>query len=126
MKPYLKQIGYDIDEAEKLAKQINEASWVYDNLDKIVANLYQFDRINIRRLSIRQLYLAKDMDWCYRYVQNHKVGGKKPEEPIYDENDFVQLENTIRNSAAYQSLESDPRLITAMMQRLQKYLVKNP
>ena len=77
VKSYLKQVGYDIEEAQKLAQQINEASWVYDHLDKIIDNLHQFQTINISRLSIRQLYLAKDMDWCFRYVQNLKVGGKK-------------------------------------------------
>ena len=126
VKPYLKQVGYEKENAEKLSKSINEACWVYDNLQRILNNLLQFDSINVRRLSMRQLYLAKDLHWCLRYVQDHKVQGSKPQEPIYDEEDFKALEDSIRNSNAYGSLEKNPKLITAMLLRLQKNLVKNP
>ena len=126
VKPYFKQLGYEDKDAETFSRSINEASWVYDNLHRIIHNVEQFKCINLRRLSIRQLYLAKDFHWCLRYAQDQKGRGKKPEDPVYDEDDFQDLTTLIRNSAAYVSLEKDPKLITALLHRLQKNLVQNP
>ena len=124
-KPYLKYIGYSEKTATELANDINEAAWVYENLHTIVNNITQFDNISICRLSLNQLYLARQMSWCYQYSENQKGRGKKPEDPVYDEQDFKDLEGLIRSSAAYISLDKDPRLITAMMKRFQRNLVKH-
>ena len=126
VKPYLKQTGYSDELAGKLVKDINEAAWVYDHLQKIINNLVMFESINIRRLSMRQLYLAKDVDWCHRYVEDHRVKGSKPDEPVYEEQDFIALENLVRGSAAYQAVQDQPRLVTALLRRLQSNLVKRP
>ena len=126
VKPYLKNIGYEEEEAKQLSESINVASWVYDNLQGIVNNIFQFQYINIRRLSMRQLYLARDIHWCLRYVEDHRVRSKKPDNLAYREEDFNDLLTSVRNSAAYKDLDGDKRKITAMMLRLQKELVKRP
>ena len=124
---YLKHhLGYTEETATSLAKEINQAAWVYDNLHKILDNIYQFDNINICRLSLNQLFFAREMSWCYQYSENQKGRGKKPQEPVYSEQEFKDLEELIRSSPAYQSLDKDPRFITAMMRRLQRNLVKHP
>ena len=101
VKPYLKQTGYSDELAGKLAQDINEAAWVYDYLQKIIINLVMFESINIRRLSMRQLFLANDAEWCYRYVEDHRMKESKPDEPIYEEQDIIALENSIRCTTAY-------------------------
>ena len=50
----------------------------------------------------------------------------KPDEPVYEEQDFIALENLIRGSAAYQAVQNQPRLVTALLRRLQSNLVKRP
>lgn len=126
-KPYFKNhLGYTEETAESLAKEVNQAAWVYDNLHKILNNINQFDNIIISRLSINQLYFARELSWCYQYSENQKGRGKKPEELVYTEQDFKDLEGLIRSSPAYLSLDKDPRLITAMMRRLQRSLLKHP
>ena len=125
-KPYLKYIGYSEKTATSLANEINQAAWVYEYLHKIVDNINQFDNINICRLSLNQLFFARQMSWCYQYSESQKGRGKKPEDPVYSEQEFSDLEGLIRSSPAYLSLQKDPKLITAMLRRLQKNLVKNP
>ena len=101
VKSYLKQIGYNPEEAEQLSKRINEASWVYDNLQLIVNNLARFPSINIRRLSMRQLYLARDIHWCFRYVEDHRKTSNKPDELAYSEEDFNVLLDSVRKTVLH-------------------------
>ena len=55
VKPYFKQFGYADKDAESFSSSINEASWVYDNLHRIIHNVEQSKCINIRRLSIKTI-----------------------------------------------------------------------
>ena len=106
-KSYLKATGLAEDKAAALADNINLASSVYEHLKDIVDNVMQFENINIRRLSMNQLYLAKEISWCFQYLESLKCRGKKPEELVYNEQDFKDLENLVRSSAGYLALEKD-------------------
>ena len=126
-KSYLKATGlYNEDRATSLANEINLAASVYEHLKQIVDNVMQFDNINLRRLSMNQLNLAKEISWCYQYSENLKGRGKAPADLVYTEQDFKDLENLVRSSAAYLALEKDPKLISGMMKRLQTTLLKHP
>ena len=50
-------------EFDVFCQRVNEASWVFDNWDKIVTNLTdeRVFAIDARRLSMGQLYLAKNI-----------------------------------------------------------------
>ena len=52
------------EERQSLAKKINEAAWIYDNIETIDINLSLVRKdanVDIRRLSMAQLYSAKDL-----------------------------------------------------------------
>ena len=67
LKRHLVYIGVEDDEATELARTMNNAVKVYDNFQDITNNLMECRDIDIRRLSLHQLYLAKDMPWCLMY-----------------------------------------------------------
>ena len=69
-KPYLLSLGLDRKRATVMADKINRGSNVYDNLQRIINNLYGFPEIDIRRLSMKQLYMAKEESWCRIYAQS--------------------------------------------------------
>ena len=72
-------------EATTLARTINNAVWVYDNFKKITHNLtLECKEIDIRRLSLHQLYLAKDLSWCLAYQEQMKGRINKPKHLDYE------------------------------------------
>ena len=108
-KSYLKNNGYTIEEAAELSGKINSASCVYDKLGLICGNLLQCPDIDITRLSLNQLYLAKNLSWCYNYEQILKRPSSKPDEDQlqYSEADFQDFLNLTRNHPVFTSINRD-------------------
>ena len=48
----------------KLARRVNNSCWVYKNFNKISQNVQSCPLLDIRRLSLKDLYLAKSIHWC--------------------------------------------------------------
>ena len=59
IKRQLKALGFDNEYAGQMADTLNNACWVFDHFEKIQGNLRTCSSIDIRRLSLQQLYLAK-------------------------------------------------------------------
>ena len=73
MKRHLVFLGIESEEATSLARTLNNAVWVYDNLQRITNNLMlECPDIDMRRLSLHQLYLARDLSWCLMYREQKK------------------------------------------------------
>ena len=104
-----------------LARTINNVVWVYDNFEKITHNLtLECKEIDIRHLSLHQLYLAKDLSWCLAYQEQKKERKDKPKHLDYDEDDFNDLVRTVGNHDVFKSVSDDPRRLTALMSRMYK------
>ena len=120
MKRHLLFLGLDPEYATNLARTINNAVWVFDNFERITFNLNVCTDINIRRLSLHQLYLAKDMSWCLMYQEQLRGHKKKPKLLDYDEESFEDLAKYIESHPAFLAVSDDPKRVTALMTRLQK------
>ena len=64
LKRHLVFMGIDPDSATTMARTLNNACWVYDHFQCITDNLMTCRSIDIRRLTLFQLYLARNKSWC--------------------------------------------------------------
>ena len=125
MKRHLMYLGVSSEDATGLARTINNGVWVYDNFRRISNNLMmECPDIDIRRLSLHQLYLAKDLSWCLMYQEQLRGRKNKPNKPDYDEASFNDLVNTVQKHDAFLSVSDDPKRIAALMTRLQKKILE--
>ena len=114
-----KALGFDNEYAGQMADALNNACWVFDHFEKIQENLRAFPSIDIRRLSLQQLYLAKNLSWCLMIKENSKAKGEKSEE-------FMEWLEMVRGSRAYSKVPHDKHLTTGLMLPLQGILVNKP
>ena len=77
-------------ELQQLADAINHAALVYRDIDKVFFNLQQIrEKVDIRRLSLKNLFEARDLNWCFGYAERMRgLKRKKPDELEYTEDDF--------------------------------------
>ena len=61
IKSQLKALGFDNEYTGQMADTLNNACWVFDHFEKIQGNLRAYPSIDIRRLSLQQLHLAKNL-----------------------------------------------------------------
>ena len=78
----------------------NNAPWVYDNLEKIRDNLKSCDSVHIRRLTLKQLYLAENKSWRPLQEGNSRERVRKPDDPLCDDQEFMELIQLIKGSSA--------------------------
>ena len=84
LKRHFQWFGYGVEDAKKMFSKSNNASWVHDNLEKIWDNLKSCPIVDILRLILKQLYLAKNKSWCLLQEENSKERVRKPDDPLYD------------------------------------------
>ena len=73
-------------------------SWVYDSLKKIRDNLKSCSNVDIRRLTLKQLYLARNKSWCLLQEENLRERVRKPDDSLFDDRDFMELIRLIKGS----------------------------
>ena len=54
--------------------------------------------VDIRRLTLKQLYLAKNKSWCLLQEETLRERVRKPDDPLYDDRDFMELIRLIKGS----------------------------
>ena len=79
IKHQLKALGFDNEYAGQMADTLNNACWVFDHFEKIQGNLRACPGIDIRRLLLQQLYLAKNLSWCLMMEENSE---RSPDNPF--------------------------------------------
>ena len=72
IKRQLKAKGFNNEYAGQIADALNNAQWVFNHFAKIQQNLRVCPSNDIRRLSLQQLYLAKNLCWCLLMEENSK------------------------------------------------------
>lgn len=129
-KPYLRRHMPQLSDEDRteLAESINNAAWIYDNIGMIQSNLIQvspYTTIDIRRLSMTDLYQAKDLSWCHQYAELLKGRGKrKPDELAYTEDQFNDLVNAVMQHPCFTAVDGDPSCVRSLGGRLQRTLLK--
>ena len=108
-----------------MSNKLNNASWVYDNLEKIRDNLHCCFSVDIRRLSLKQLYLAEDKSWCLLREETSRDRVRKPDDPLHDDQDFMELIRLIKGSSAYANVSQDKSQTTSLLVRVQRTHVGN-
>ena len=127
-KPYLKRHMPHLsdDERSTLAESINDAAWIYDNISEIQSNLIQVRRdveIDIRRLSMTDLYQAKKLSWCYRYAEIMRGKGKKPEHLVYTEEQYNDFVNHVMQHPCFAAVDGDASCVASLSGRLSRSLL---
>ena len=108
-----------------MSNQLNNASWVYDNLGKISDNLKSCPNVDIQRLTLKQLYLAKNKSKCLLQEENSRERVRKSDDPVYDDQDFVEPIRLINASSAYAKVCQDKSQTISLLDRVQRTLVRN-
>jgi len=73
-------------ELKTFCDNVNEASWVYNNWNKIVENLTDRRmKFDARRFSVHMFYESKSLAWCLSYndEQLRKKGKMSKDQPLY-------------------------------------------
>ena len=78
--------------------------------------------VDIRRLTLKLLYLAKKKSW---QEENLKETVRKPGDPLHDDQDFMELIRLIKGSSAYSNVCQDKSQTTSLLVRVQRTLVGN-
>jgi hypothetical protein len=115
---------YTPKELSKLCHTVNEACWVYDNWDKIARNLNdeRMYAIDVRRLSLTQLYLAKNIDWCL--ALNDKLRPKgKCDTPLYTKEKYDGIFQNIIDSGILDDIGHYPPAAASLGGRLQTSII---
>ena len=124
--------AYEAGEARKMAMRINQDAIVYDNFHKVLWNIQDCRHIDITLLTANQLYKALDPKWCFKYEVLMQGRGNRPAEEQYDEADFQDLLEVIKNHPAYTAIDKSKdnnygkREVTALLMRAQTELLKPP
>ena len=63
LKRHFQWLGYVVEDAKRMSNKLNNASWAYNNLEKMRDNLKSCSNVDTRRLTLKQLYLAKNKSW---------------------------------------------------------------
>ena len=114
------------EELSKFCDKVNEANVVFDSWDVIVNNLTdnRMDQVDARRLSVRQLCLAKNINWCLSYNEILRKKGRNEEEVPYPEEKYRDIFQHIVNSGILDDIENNPQMAAIIGGRLQSDMVR--
>lgn len=109
---------------KKLRRNINIVHTVFSNWETIVDNLTDDSIIYIdaRKLSIHQLSLAIDPEWCSDHDESLRDIGDVPEELQYDEEKYLQILTLVRNNGLLGDVQYERRKTSMIGRRLQRDL----
>ena len=135
MKRFLKKhAGFDEERAKTTALKLNEARRVYPRLDKIVQNCCSCRYVDIRTLSIHELYLANSLSWVLnRNAENDPLTRlTRSSVPLnitaVKVVDAASVEETVKhimNSAWYKKACHDPNLVAYIMSQITAAVVND-
>ena len=122
-KRYFEKIrGYTAEDSKIFARRICTASGVYRHFDKIIQNISKCRFIDIRRLSIKDLYECQTLSRALvldcakrprssQTVRNEELQG-------YSEADYNDLLVTIQESPAFRGVEGDKNKTSNLLVRV--------
>ena len=113
-------------ELSKFCAKVNEACDVFDNWDTIVTNLTdsRMDQIDARRLSVRQFYLAKRIEWCLSQNELLRKKVKSDDGAPYPEDKYNDIMQYILNTGILDDVKNNPQIAAIIGGRLQGDMVR--
>ena len=112
-------------EFDAFCHKVNECAWVFENWEKIVANLTdnRMIEVDVRRLSVSQLFKAQRIDWCIQLNDILRRKTKPKGDPMYPLQKFDDIFQNVINSGILQDIDHDPYLAAGIGGRLQHAMV---
>ena len=113
------------EEVKKFIKEIRMVRKVFRDWNDIVTNLTDDRMINIdvRKLSINQLYRARNLSWCIDYNEINRTPGRQdPENPSYSEEKYISILQFVHSIGILNDAEYDPVIASCIGRRLQNDL----
>ena len=97
----------------------------FDNWDRIVNNLTdeRVSAIDARRLSLGELYLAKNIDWCLSLNDQLRRKEKRVAEPLWPKEKFDNIFQNIIQSGIFEDIQHSPSVAASLGGRLQNAMV---
>ena len=110
-----------------MAERINESAWIFDNIVIIDDNLSlvrQDVNIDIRRLSLNQLFRAKNLNWCHQYAASLARKSNKPANLLYSDEQFELLMAKVMTDRCFQAVDGNPTNVASLGARIQGALLR--
>ena len=111
---------------KKLAENINNATFVFEQWDTITRNLTdpRIDILDARRFSLRQFRKAADIGWCLLENETKRpVSGTADD--LYDNGKYQALLNHIKTSGILHDFNHDNHIAAMLMKKLSRDVVKH-
>ena len=117
IKTFLKRNGYSETAASQTANKLNEARRVYPRLENVVANCCSCPYVDIRDLTIHEMYLANSLSWVMKRNAEAKPKNSIPDNaPVeYDAGSVELTKDHILNSDWYKAACHNPTLIATIL-----------
>ena len=111
---------FSTKELTKFCCKVNEASSVFNNWECIVSNLTdtRLTEIDARRFSVRQFFLAKNIDWCINYNEILRKKKSSMEETLYPEDKYAAIFQHILASGILEDVDNDPQVASIIGGRI--------
>ena len=117
IKTFLKRSGFSEDVATKTANKLNEARRVYPRLENIVENCCSCPNVDIRDLTIHELYLANTLSWVIKRNAEVKPKVRVPlDVPVAVDAGSIELtKQEILHSDWFKATCQNPTLVASIM-----------
>ena len=114
-------------ELQAFADKVNDRSLVYDKWQVISRNLAdpRITEIDARRLSVGQLYDARDMGWCLNHNESLRRKSNKPDTLEYTEEKFNDIVNYIQQSGILGDISYQQHAAARLGERLKRTIMSN-
>ena len=111
--------NYEEKRAKKTADKLNEARRVHMKLEQILNNCDQCN-VDIRILTIKELYLASNLSWVMKRKAEVKSKERVPEDAVIhiDHGSVQESFEEILNSRWYIQARENPQLVAIIMNNL--------
>lgn len=124
---FKKFAGFDEERAKYTANKLNEARRVFPRLDKIVRNCCSCPNVDIRNLSIHELYLANSLSWVLKRNAENKAPAQVPDDAAIalDAGSVEATKQAIINSTWYQQACRNPKLVSNILSGINTFVVND-
>ena len=113
-------------EFKRISNDVRQACLVFAGWESIVCNLTdpRITKIDVRKLSINQLYRFRKMANCIDYNEALRTPGNI-DEPAYPEFKFRNIMGFIDSTGIISDVDEDPRLVAMIGRRIQSELTRS-
>lgn len=121
--------NWNEEELTNFCDKVNDANVIYNGWETIVRHLTdsRIDLLDVRRLSLNELRLAKGKAWCFSRNEAMRGRSNKRKRTVtgncYSEHKYNSILNELFQSDILNDIKFDPQATAALGRRLQNDLV---